>query len=173
MAQVLLAVHRSYAATLKPILDRVHALAHITGGGIPGNLARVLPSGTEAVVNAGSWPWPSLFRVLMRAGQVSREEMRRVFNLGIGMIAVLARDDVEAALQAAERAKVQAWLIGEIRAASRPPPPHRQPRSALKRDNAREALAMHRALELAWRGWGRVSPNPLVGAVAAGRQPRR
>ncbi len=125
VAQVLLAVHRSYAAALKPVLDRVHALAHITGGGIPGNLARVLPAGTEAVVNAGSWPWPPLFRVLMRGGQVTRDEMRRVFNLGIGMIAVAARDDVEAALRAAERAQVQAWLIGEIRAASKkaPAPP--------------------------------------------------
>ena len=122
VAQVLLAVHRSYATTLRPVLDRVHALAHITGGGIPGNLSRVLPPGTEALVGAGSWPWPSLFRVLMRAGQVARDEMRRVFNLGIGMIAVVARDDVEAALRAAERTHVGAWLIGEIRAASRQPP---------------------------------------------------
>ena len=121
VAQVLLAVHRSYAATVKPILNRVHALAHITGGGIPGNLTRVLPPGTEAVVDAGSWPWPPLFRVLMRAGQVGRDEMRRVFNLGIGMIAVVARDDVEAALRAGERTHVAAWLIGEIRAASRKP----------------------------------------------------
>jgi len=121
VAQALLAVHRSYATTLKPILPRVHALAHITGGGIPGNLNRVLPPGTEAVVNAGSWPWPPLFRVLMRGGQVGRDEMRRVFNLGIGMIAVVARDDVEAAMRAAERTNVAAWLIGEIRAASRKP----------------------------------------------------
>lgn len=121
VAQVLLAVHRSYATTVKPILNRVHALAHITGGGIPGNLTRVLPPGTEAVVDAGSWPWPPLFRVLMRAGQVGRDEMRRVFNLGIGMIAVVARDDVEAALRAGERTHVAAWLIGEIRAASRKP----------------------------------------------------
>ena len=123
VAQVLLAVHRSYAATLQPILARVHALAHITGGGIPGNLVRVLPPGVEAVVDAGSWPWPSLFRVLMRAGRVGRDEMRRVFNLGIGMIAVVARDDVEAAMRAAARTKVEAWLIGEIRAASRKPHP--------------------------------------------------
>ncbi|PYP18833.1 MAG: phosphoribosylformylglycinamidine cyclo-ligase [Gemmatimonadetes bacterium] len=121
VAQALLAVHRSYAATLKPILPRVHALAHITGGGIAGNLNRVLPPGTEAVVNAGAWPWPPLFRVLMRGGQVSRDEMRRVFNLGIGMIAVVAREDVEAAMRGAERTNVEAWLIGEIRAASRKP----------------------------------------------------
>jgi phosphoribosylformylglycinamidine cyclo-ligase len=120
VGQVLLAVHRSYAAALRPILSDVHALAHVTGGGIAGNVVRVLPPGVEAVVDAGSWPWPPLFRVLMRAGQVSRDEMRRVFNLGIGMIAVVARDDVEIAVRAAERAQVQAWLIGEVRAGSKP-----------------------------------------------------
>src|SRR5206468_3928714 len=85
--EVLLAVHRSYAMALRPVLGDVHALAHVTGGGIVGNLVRVLPPGVEAVVDAGSWPWPPLFRVLMRAGQVSREEMRRVFNLGVGTFA--------------------------------------------------------------------------------------
>jgi phosphoribosylformylglycinamidine cyclo-ligase len=115
VAQVLLAVHRSYAAALRPVIGQVHALAHITGGGIPGNLVRVLPPGTEAVIDAGSWPWPPLFRVLMRAGQVGRDEMRRVFNLGIGMIAVVARGDVEATVRTAERARVPAWIIGEIR----------------------------------------------------------
>jgi phosphoribosylformylglycinamidine cyclo-ligase len=115
--QVLLAVHRSYAASLRPLLGDVHALAHVTGGGIAGNLVRVLPPGVEAVVDAGSWPWPPLFRVLMRAGQVSRDEMRRVFNLGVGMIGVVARDDVETAVRAADRAQVPAWIIGEIRPA--------------------------------------------------------
>jgi phosphoribosylformylglycinamidine cyclo-ligase len=120
VGEVLLAVHRSYAAALRPLLGDVHALAHITGGGIAGNLVRVLPPGVEAVVDAGSWPWPPLFRVLMRAGQVGREEMRGVFNLGVGMIAVVARDDVETAVRAAERVQVQAWLIGEVRAGSKP-----------------------------------------------------
>jgi len=115
--QVFLAVHRSYAAALRPVLDHVHALAHVTGGGIAGNLIRVLPAGVEAVVDAGSWPWPPLFRVLMRAGQVGRDEMRRVFNLGVGMIACVARDDVEMVVRAADRAQVRAWIIGEIRPA--------------------------------------------------------
>jgi phosphoribosylformylglycinamidine cyclo-ligase len=115
--QVLLAVHRSYAAALRPVLDDVHALAHVTGGGIAGNLVRVLPAGVEAVVDAGSWPWPPLFRVLMRAGQVGRDEMRRVFNLGVGMIACVARDDVERVVRAAAHAQVPAWIIGEIRPA--------------------------------------------------------
>jgi len=118
--EVLLAVHRSYASALRPLLDSVHALAHVTGGGIAGNLVRVLPPGVEAVVDAGSWPWPPLFRVLMRAGKVSRDEMRRVFNLGVGMIAVVGRDDVETTMRAASRAPVQAWLIGEVRAGSKP-----------------------------------------------------
>jgi len=118
--EVLLAVHRSYAPALRPLLDTVHALAHVTGGGIAGNLVRVLPPGVEAAVDAGSWPWPPLFRVLMRAGKVSRDEMRRVFNLGVGMIAVVGRDDVETAMRAASRAQVQAWLIGEVRAGSKP-----------------------------------------------------
>lgn len=115
VAQVLLAVHRSYVAVVRPVLSHVHALAHVTGGGIPGNLVRVLPAGVEAIVDAGSWPWPPLFRVLMRAGRVSRDEMRSVFNLGIGMLAVVARDDVEATIRVAERARVPAWIIGEIR----------------------------------------------------------
>jgi phosphoribosylformylglycinamidine cyclo-ligase len=117
VGEVLLAVHRSYAAAIKPVLGTVHALAHVTGGGIPGNLVRVLPEAVDAVVDSGSWPWPPLFRVLMRAGQVSRDEMRRVFNLGVGMIAVVARDDVEATIRAAQRAHVPAWMIGEVRPA--------------------------------------------------------
>lgn len=115
VGQVLLAVHRSYVTAIRPVLQDVHALAHVTGGGIAGNLVRVLPAGTEALIDAGSWPWPALFRVLMRAGQVGRDEMRNVFNLGIGMIAVVARDDVETTVRAAERAHVPAWIIGEIR----------------------------------------------------------
>jgi phosphoribosylformylglycinamidine cyclo-ligase len=119
VAQVLLDVHRSYATTVTPIISRLHALAHITGGGIPGNLVRVLPAGAEAVVDAGAWPWPALFRVLRRAGDVSLGEMRRVFNLGIGMIAVAARDDAEAAIAAAKRAGVEGWIIGDVRVGNR------------------------------------------------------
>jgi phosphoribosylformylglycinamidine cyclo-ligase len=116
VAQVLLDVHRSYAAAVTPALPNLHALAHITGGGIAANLARVLPEGCEAVVDAAAWPWPPVFRVLMRGGGVSLGEMRRVFNLGIGMIAVVGRDHVEAVCRTAELAGVPAWLIGEVQA---------------------------------------------------------
>jgi phosphoribosylformylglycinamidine cyclo-ligase len=115
VADVLLDVHRSYFNAVTPVLGRVHALAHITGGGIPGNLVRVLPQGCEALVDSGGWPWPPVFRVLTRAGQVALGEMRRVFNLGVGMIAVVGRDDVDAVRTAATKAGVPTWLIGEIR----------------------------------------------------------
>ena len=89
VADALLAVHRSYYRAVAPVLSRVHALAHITGGGIPGNLVRVLPDGLRGGRRGGSWPWPPLFRLLQEAGKVSTEEMRDVFNLGVGMIAVV------------------------------------------------------------------------------------
>jgi phosphoribosylformylglycinamidine cyclo-ligase len=119
VGEVLLDVHQSYAAAVTPVLGRVHALAHVTGGGIAGNLVRVLPEGCQAVVDSGAWPWPTVFRVLMRSGKVSLGEMRRVFNLGVGMIAVAARDDVETVCRAAERAKVGTWLVGEVHAGPR------------------------------------------------------
>jgi phosphoribosylformylglycinamidine cyclo-ligase len=119
VAQVLLAVHRSYAGAVTPVLSLVHALAHITGGGIPGNLVRVMPEGCAAIVDAGSWRWPAVFRVLMRAGKISLREMRRVFNLGIGMIAVAARDDVEAITAAARWAGIETSVIGDVQAGTR------------------------------------------------------
>ena len=119
VAEVLLDVHRSYAAAILPVVTRVHALAHITGGGIPGNLVRVLPDNCEAVVSARAWPWPTLFRVLMRAGDVSLGEMRRVFNLGVGLVAVAGRGDVDDLLRAAKGAGIETWLIGEVHAGTR------------------------------------------------------
>ena len=115
VADALLAVHRSYSAAIRPVLSRMHGLAHITGGGIPGNLVRVLPAGCEAVVDPASWPLPPLFVTLQQAGQISTDEMRDVFNLGIGMIAVLPPDAVASAQAAAASDGVATWIIGEIR----------------------------------------------------------
>lgn len=111
----LLAVHRSYVAALRPVISRVHGIAHITGGGIPGNLVRILPNGCEAVVQNGSWPLPPLFRVLQEAGKVSIDEMRDVFNLGIGLVTVLPATSVSQAQDAARAAGVPTWVLGEIR----------------------------------------------------------
>jgi phosphoribosylformylglycinamidine cyclo-ligase len=115
VAEAFLAVHRSYARAVTPVLGRVHALAHITGGGIPGNLRRVLPGGCEAVVDSGTWSWPPIFRLLQEAGRVSTAEMRDVFNLGVGLIAVLPHDAVAAAEAAAAAAGVETWVMGSVR----------------------------------------------------------
>jgi len=115
VAEALLAIHRSYYRSVRPVLGRVHALAHITGGGIPGNLVRVLPAGCEAVVDPDSWQVPPLFALLQRAGQVATDEMRDVFNLGVGLIAVLPTDAVPAAQAAAAADGVATWVMGEIR----------------------------------------------------------
>ena len=119
VGEALLAVHRSYAAAVRPVLGLVHGIAHITGGGIPGNLVRVLPAGAEAVVRGGSWPVPALFRMLQRSGAVSDEEMRDVFNLGVGLIVALPPSAVERAQVEARQAGVETWVIGEIRLGAR------------------------------------------------------
>ncbi len=118
VGDVLLAVHRSYFAAVRPVLGRVHALAHITGGGIPGNLVRVLPSDVDAVVRDGSWPVPPEFELVARGGSVAAEEMRRVFNLGIGLVAVCAAADAPAVRSAAHDAGVETWEVGAVAAGS-------------------------------------------------------
>jgi len=119
VADALLAVHRSYYDAVAPILDRVSGLAHITGGGIPGNLVRVLPEGVEAVIDSTSWALPPLFRYLGEAGAVPLAEMRQVFNLGVGFIAVAPAEAVEAIQQAAGRAEVPSWVLGTVRKGTR------------------------------------------------------
>jgi phosphoribosylformylglycinamidine cyclo-ligase len=112
VADVLLDVHRSYFEAVWPVRHAVHALAHITGGGIPGNLDRVLPRDVDAVVAAGTWPVPPACRVVQEAGGIGDEEMRQVFNLGVGMIAVCAPGDAGAVRAAAGAAGVDTWVIG-------------------------------------------------------------
>ncbi len=119
VADALLAVHQSYAAAVMPVISRLHGIAHITGGGIPGNLVRVLPDGCEALVETGSWRWPPLFRALHEAGRVSLDEMRDVFNLGVGLIAVLPADQVSHAEAAARTQGLTTWVLGEVRRGER------------------------------------------------------
>jgi len=119
VADLLLAVHRSYYAAVAPVLGSLHGLAHITGGGIPGNLVRVLPEGCSAVIDSASWHWPVLFEYLSRAGPVSVDEMRDVFNLGVGLIAVLPAAQLEAVRAAAERSLVRTWVLGHVAAGAR------------------------------------------------------
>lgn len=95
VAEALLAVHRSYLRPVLPLVSdgRLAALAHVTGGGFPDNLPRVLPEGLRAVVRPGSWEWPALFRFIEERGRVAREEMLRVFNCGIGIVLFVSPGD--------------------------------------------------------------------------------
>ncbi len=112
----LLAVHTSYAAAIRPALPAIHGLAHITGGGIAGNLARILPAECDGVIDTTSWQWPPLFRLLAEGGRIGTDEMRQVFNLGVGMIAVVPPDAVDGVRDAASRAGITTWVAGTVRA---------------------------------------------------------
>jgi len=119
VGEVLLAVHRSYFAAVCPVLGGMHGLAHITGGGIPGNLVRILPERCTASIDLASWSWPAVFEYLCEAGPVSVPEMRDVFNLGVGLIAVLPASQVDAARAAAERNRLSTWVMGHVEAGER------------------------------------------------------
>lgn len=119
IGEALLAVHRSYWRAIHPVRTQVHGLAHITGGGIGGNLIRVLPEGCHAVIDTASWAWPELFRMIATGGHVHTAEMRDVFNLGVGMIAVVPPESVAAVRAAAAADDVATWILGEVRAGDR------------------------------------------------------
>lgn len=114
VADALLRIHRSYLPALRGSLTKIRAMAHITGGGLPGNLNRALPDTLDAEVDAGSWPVPNLFRQLQRAGDVATAEMFRAFNMGVGMVAIVAPEHAEAVLAGAEGAGVRGWRLGRV-----------------------------------------------------------
>jgi phosphoribosylformylglycinamidine cyclo-ligase len=105
-----------YAPAMRKLGERlpVHAFAHVTGGGIPANLARVLPPGCSAHVVRGTWEEPRIFEEIQRAGNVADSEMEQVFNLGLGMLAVVAVEDRLDTLDLIRSAGHDAWLVGEI-----------------------------------------------------------
>ncbi|MEP7001140.1 MAG: phosphoribosylformylglycinamidine cyclo-ligase [bacterium] len=114
VADVLLRVHRSYLAALRPVLDRIHGMAHITGGGLPGNVVRVLPDTLDALIDASRWEIPNVFLQLESAGRVSRAEMYRTFNMGVGMV-VIADDASMPAIEAsAASAHIATYRIGRV-----------------------------------------------------------
>jgi phosphoribosylformylglycinamidine cyclo-ligase len=92
----------------------VHALAHITGGGLAANLARVLPPGTGAVLDRATWRPPPVFGLLAGRGGIAAAEMERVFNMGVGMAAVVAAGEAGRALRVLAARGVTAWVLGEI-----------------------------------------------------------
>jgi len=118
VADALLAPHRSYRAALLPALEAraVNGLAHVTGGGLAGNLARVLPAGTRAVVDRAAWAWPPVFRALAALGDVPPEEMERAFNLGVGMVLVLPAPSARATVDGLVAHGEAPFEIGRVEA---------------------------------------------------------
>ena len=111
--------HRCYWPLLKNVIAHgwVSGLAHITGGGIPGNLPRVLPRGIQAVVELGSWPVLPIFSYLAGLGKIERDELLRTFNMGVGMILVVPPAHLRAVEAELKRRREKFYRIGEVRSA--------------------------------------------------------
>ncbi|WP_075181447.1 phosphoribosylformylglycinamidine cyclo-ligase [Pantoea sp. 1.19] len=118
LADHLLAPTRIYVKNILSLIAQmdVHAIAHLTGGGFWENIPRVLPDNTQAVLEESSWQWPPVFQWLQQAGNVSRHEMYRTFNCGVGMVIALSAADADKAVQLMTDAGEQAWKIGVIAA---------------------------------------------------------
>lgn len=116
VAEVLLEPSIVYAPAVVNLLARVrpHGLAHTTGGGLPGNVIRVLPEGTRAVIERSKWDVPHVFDVIQKLGDVALGDMFRTFNMGIGYTCVVAEGDVDATTEAFESFEVDACVIGRI-----------------------------------------------------------
>lgn len=116
VADALLAVHRSYYPLVWPLLegDQVHGMVHITGGGVPDNVPRVLPSGTAVRIDPSPVPRPPIFDLLVEGGRVSRDEAYRVFNMGLGMLLFVAPGDAAAVQAALSAAGEESYAVGEV-----------------------------------------------------------
>ena len=119
LGDALLAVHRSYQHTIHPLLNSsvskyIHGLSHITGGGIEGNTRRVVPGGLGLLVDWNAWERPAIFSLIQRIGKVPEEDMRRTFNLGVGLIVLVDRKGVETVVSALKRKKEIPFIMGEI-----------------------------------------------------------
>ncbi len=116
MGEILLEPTRIYVRTVRPLVDRFHikAMAHITGGGLPGNLPRMLPKGTALRVAKKSWPVPGIFPFLAQKGNIPEPEMYRTFNMGIGYALVVGTDAVRAVLDVLNEGGERAWVIGDV-----------------------------------------------------------
>ena len=120
----LLKPHRPYWPLLKNVLARrwISTMAHITGGGITGNLPRALPRNVRAVVELGSWPVLPIFRYLAQLGRMERDELLRTFNLGVGMILVVPSRDISRVESELKRRREKFYVIGRIERAARGKP---------------------------------------------------
>lgn len=116
LIEELMEPHRSYLGLIRALVQavQVKGMAHITGGGMVGNIPRILPSGTGALIFKGSWSVPPIFSLLQEEGKVTEEEMYRVFNMGIGFVVVVSPQDAERAIEIITDERIEAHVIGEI-----------------------------------------------------------
>ena len=116
LSEHLLAPTKIYVKSILQLIKQtdVHAIAHLTGGGFWENIPRVLPDNTKAVIDESSWQWPAIFNWLQEKGNISRYEMYRTFNCGVGMVIALPEKEIETALALLEQAGEKAWVIGKI-----------------------------------------------------------
>jgi phosphoribosylformylglycinamidine cyclo-ligase len=123
LGDALLAPTRIYVKSLLSLQSEVeiHALAHITGGGLTENLPRVLPAGCKAIIDSDSWQLPAVFSWLQQQGNVANAEMLRTFNCGVGMVVCVTAADLETSLMRLAEAGESAWLIGSIEPAGQAP----------------------------------------------------
>lgn len=119
VGDVLLDIHRSYLGAIFAISDAnlARGLVHVTGGGIPGNTARVIPEGLSINVDYRAWERPAIFELIQRLGQVPEDEMRKTFNLGIGLVAIVGRQDAERAESTLRAIGESPVRIGTVRSA--------------------------------------------------------
>jgi phosphoribosylformylglycinamidine cyclo-ligase len=118
LQDALLVPHRSYRKPLQALVraNVLHGAAHVTGGGIAGNLVRILPAGCRARINRAGWSVPPIFSFIAHAGSVEVSEMFATFNMGLGLLAVVPRDRAGLAADMCRANGVEAWVVGEIEA---------------------------------------------------------
>ncbi|MEK6756353.1 MAG: phosphoribosylformylglycinamidine cyclo-ligase [Bacteroidota bacterium] len=116
LGETLLTVHRSYLKTVHPLLStsRIHGMSHVTGGGIEGNTMRVIPKGLRLSIDWSAWERPAIFRIIQETGNVPEEDMRRTFNLGVGLILIVPPADADRVLKVLKRKRERAFVIGEV-----------------------------------------------------------
>jgi phosphoribosylformylglycinamidine cyclo-ligase len=119
VGEALLRVHRSYLDAIQALVEAglARGIAHVTGGGLPGNLRRVMPEGCRPVVDYDAWTRPPLFDLIQEKGDVPEDDMRRTFNLGIGLVAVVRAEDRDAARRTLTDLGEDPVVIGEVQAA--------------------------------------------------------
>lgn len=120
LGEELLEPTRIYAREVLDLIERteVHALSHITGGGLANNVARVIPDGMAAVMERTSWDPPAIFQLVQRVGAISQADIEATLNMGIGMVAVLPQNQVDAAMMILDGHGIHSWVLGEITASN-------------------------------------------------------